>query len=144
MDNESDFSVGYKKPPRETRFKPGHSGNSSGRPKKKSVSVAEAFARELNASISVSEGGKSKKMTKLAAIAKQQINNALKGNHNATALVMKAVEPREIDTDENLFPVLAAMRAIHTSHEIAHPKVTTKPARSSANDKLENDGAEQR
>ena len=144
MDNESDFPVGYKKPPRETRFKLGHSGNPSGRPKKKGITLVDAFARELNASIIVTEGGKSKKMTKLVAIAKQQTNKALKGDHKATELVMKAVEPREIDTKENLFPVLAAMRAIHASHETATPKVTTKPASSGANDKLENDGAEQR
>ena len=37
MDNdESDFPIGYKKPPLETRFKPGQSGNPSGRPKKNS------------------------------------------------------------------------------------------------------------
>ena len=44
MDNdESDFPIGYKKPPLETRFKPGQSGNPSGRPKKKAITLAEAI-----------------------------------------------------------------------------------------------------
>ena len=68
MDNdESDFPVGYKKPPLETRFKPGQSGNPSGRPKKNAITLAEAITRELNTSVTVTEGGKSKKMTKLDA-----------------------------------------------------------------------------
>ena len=107
MDNdESDFPIGYKKPPRETRFKPGQSGNPSGRPKKKAITLAEAIARELNTSVTVTEGGKSKKMTKLDAIAKHQTIKAVQGDHKAIAFVMKAVEPRESDTKDNLAPVL--------------------------------------
>jgi hypothetical protein len=138
------FLVGYGKPPHETRFKPGRSGNPGGRPKKKAISLVEAFQRELNASITVTEGGKSRRMPKLVAIAKQQTNKALKGEHRATELVMKIVEPREIDTKENLFPLLTEMRAIHAKHKTANPKVTTEPASSGANDQLESDGAEPR
>ncbi len=29
----SDYKVGFRRPPLETRFKPGHSGNAKGRPK---------------------------------------------------------------------------------------------------------------
>lgn len=34
MRNNSDYEVGYKKPPQHTRFKKGHSGNSVGGPKR--------------------------------------------------------------------------------------------------------------
>lgn len=123
---KSKFRVGYGKPPHETRFKTGKSGNPGGRPKKKAITLVEAFARELNTSIIVTEGGKSKKITKLDAIAKQQTIKAVQCDHKAIALVMKAVEPREIDTKDNLFPVLAAMRAIHARHESAHQNDPTK------------------
>ena len=99
MDNdESDFPIGYKNPPRETRFKPGQSGNPSGRPKKNTITLAEAIARELNTSVTVTEGGKSKKMTKLDAIAKQQTIKAIQRRSQSDShSLIKTVEPREID-----------------------------------------------
>lgn len=33
-ENQKDYEVGYKRPPREHQFKPGQSGNPKGRPKK--------------------------------------------------------------------------------------------------------------
>jgi hypothetical protein len=142
-EKRSKFRVGYGKPPHETRFKPGQSGNPGGRPKNKTITLVDAFARELNASIAVTEGGKSKKMTKLVAIAKQQTNKALKGDHKATELVMKIVEPREIDTKENLSPVVAAMRAIYARHQTANQNVTNDTFSSGSNDNLVNDCGEQ-
>lgn len=52
--------VGYKKPPRHTRFKPGQSGNPNGRPRKK-VTLAESIQKELNTRITVNEGGKQRR-----------------------------------------------------------------------------------
>lgn len=111
---ESEFPVGYKKPPRHTRFKPGQSGNPSGRPRKK-VTLAESIERELNTRITVNEGGKQRRITKLDAIAKQQTNKAVNGDLKAAALLMKAIGPRESDPD-NLSPLVHAMRAIHAKH----------------------------
>jgi hypothetical protein len=82
-------------------------------------------------------------MTKRDAIAKQLTIKAANGDHKATALVMKAVEPREIDTKDDLFPLLAEMRAINARHETGNPFGATKPASPGMNEKLENDGAEQ-
>ena len=116
----------YKNPPRHTRFKPGQSGNPGGRPKKKARTFAESFERELNTRITVNEGGKQRRITKLQAIAKQQTNKAVNGDPKATALVMRAVEPREFEQMDNLSPVLHAMRAIHAKHEVAkHDRDTT-------------------
>ena len=143
MDNgESDFPIGYKKPPRDTQFKPGQSGNPSGRPKKNTITLAEAITRELNTSVTVTEGGKSTKMTKVVLIAKQQMNKALKGEHKATELVMKIVEPREKDTKNNLTPVLQGLFAIHQRHEIADQNDNSKTASSDLNDKVKGDNEE--
>ncbi len=115
-----DKEIGYKKPPRHTRFKPGQSGNPTGRPKKKTTTAAELFERELNTLIIATEGGKAKKITKYQAIAKQQTNRAVNGDHKATALIMRVLEPRESEQRDSLSPVLDAMRAINAKHEIAN------------------------
>jgi hypothetical protein len=143
VDNEeSDVPVGYKKPPRETRFKPGQSGNPSGRPKKKEITLAVAVTRELNTSVTLTEGGKAKKMTKLDAIAIYQTIKAVQGDHKAIAFLLKAVEPRENDTKDDLAPVLQGLRAIHERHELAHRDGDTKTATSELNGKVEEDDGE--
>lgn len=120
MDKErQELAIGYKKPPRHTRFKPGQSGNSSGRPKKKPSTFTESFERELNTSITASENGKPQRLTKLQAIVKQQTNKALNGDPKATTLVMKAVAARQPDPVDSLAPMLREMRAIHAKHETA-------------------------
>jgi hypothetical protein len=143
VDNdESDFPIGYKKPPRETRFKPGQSGNPSGRPKKNTITLAEAFTRELNTSVTVTEGGKSKKMTKIDAIAKHQTIKAVQGDHKALAFLIKTVEPRETDSKDNLAPVLLELRAIHQKHETADQNGNSKTTSSELNDKVKDDDEE--
>lgn len=115
-----EFPVGYSKPPLHTRFQPGQSGNPGGRPKKTSISFTESFNKELNTRILVTEGGKQQRITKRDAIVKQQTNKAVQGDPKAAALVIKAIEQREVDRTDNLSPVLHAMRAIHAQHEMAN------------------------
>jgi len=114
---ELEFSIGYKKPPHHTQFKPGQSGNPNGRPLKKTTNYAELLEKELNSVITASEGGKQRRITKLQAIAKQQTNKAITGDLKAIALVMRALEPRESEQRDALSPVLHEMRAIHAKHE---------------------------
>lgn len=118
---DSEFPVGYGTRPRHTRFKPGQSGNPGGRRRRKSAPLL-GVERELNTRIIVNEGGKPRRLTKLDAIVKQQTNKALQGDPKATALVMKAVEPRQFDPGDTLSPVVQAMRAIHAKHELANQK----------------------
>ena len=61
----SQYPVGYKKPPCQTQFKPGRSGNAKGRPKG-SKNFATVFADELGAPIEVTEHGRRKRITKRA------------------------------------------------------------------------------
>jgi hypothetical protein len=117
MDDGQNSTSGYKRPPRHTQFQPGRSGNPHGRPKKKGATFAESIEKELSTLITVVEGGKRQRITKLHAIVKQQTNKAVSGDPKATALVMSALERRDYDALDTLAPVLQAMRAIHTKHE---------------------------
>ena len=73
-------TVGYKKPPEESRFKPGTSGNPSGRPKG-AVSFRADFAAEL--AELVSEGH-----TKSRAIVKNLVSEAMSGDAKAAMAVI--------------------------------------------------------
>jgi Family of unknown function (DUF5681) len=50
------YRIGYKKPPRETRFKPGESGNPGGKPKA-SKNRTTLLLTELDTKVAISEGG---------------------------------------------------------------------------------------
>ncbi|MFN3890735.1 MAG: DUF5681 domain-containing protein [Beijerinckiaceae bacterium] len=57
-----DYEVGYGRPPKASRFKPGQSGNRKGRPKG-SLSMSTLVGRELDRKVTVRIGGKLRTMT---------------------------------------------------------------------------------
>ena len=77
--NGTDYAVGYKHPPLHTRFKPGVSGNPSGRPKD-SRNLKTLLQAILNEQISLQEGTQSRKISKAEAIMRRLIIGALKGD----------------------------------------------------------------
>src|SRR5215472_11830443 len=85
--DDSKYPVGYKKPPRQTQFKPGQSGNAKGRPKG-SKNCKTVFEKELRTPIPVTENGKRKKISKLEAIIKHTVNKAAGGDPKATVVVL--------------------------------------------------------
>jgi len=98
MDEPGDgYDVGYGKPPRETQFSKGVSGNPKGRPKG-SKNIATRFNEIASGLITVTEGGKTRTMTRLDAVLYQQMNSALKGDHRAikeTLLMQRNFEDQE-------------------------------------------------
>jgi hypothetical protein len=105
-DNEGDYEVGYGKPPRDTRFKRGQSGNPRGRPpgaKNLSTLLNEA----LNELVVVTENGGRRKISKRQATFKQLVNQAAKGNWRALKLlvdILQDIERRtEPQTEESSF-----------------------------------------
>jgi hypothetical protein len=78
-------------PPKDTRFKPGQSGNPKGRPKG-SCNLKTKVLQQLRQSVTVMKGGKPVKMTKVDVIANQMVDGSMKGDHKATVLVMKIDE----------------------------------------------------
>lgn len=79
-------SVGFRRPPRHTRFKKGRSGNPRGRPKG-TLNVATTLRKALSAPVKVTERGKSKTMTKLDVAIQQQTNKAAAGDGRALKLL---------------------------------------------------------
>lgn len=71
--------VGYGKPPKAFQFKPGQSGNPSGRPKRKK-NLATLTQELLDKTISVTERGKVKRMSMKDALLRRILDDALKGN----------------------------------------------------------------
>jgi uncharacterized protein DUF5681 len=76
------YEVGYGKPPKNTRFQKGSSGNPKGRPKG-TPNVATVLARTLREKVVVNENGQRKKITKMQAVVKQLVNQAVSGNSAA-------------------------------------------------------------
>jgi hypothetical protein len=74
--------VGYKKPPKHTRFRPGQSGNPSGR-KKGVANFKTDLAAELAELIVVRENGRERRVSKQRAFVKTLIALAIKGDIRA-------------------------------------------------------------
>lgn len=81
------YDVGYAKPPRHSRFKPGVSGNPRGRSrgaKNSSTIVREA----LTAKVKLKENGRARSMSKLEVSMTQLANKAAGGDLKAIAMVL--------------------------------------------------------
>lgn len=96
-----DYEVGHGKPPKQTQFQKGRSGNPDGRPKasatptKKAASVLKEI---LNKKITVKDGGKTRRITKLEALLETLLNDALRGDKTARRLfVAMARETGELE-----------------------------------------------
>lgn len=87
-DSDDGYRVGPGKPPRHTQFKPGQSGNPTGRPKGK-VNFQAVAERELMRLVTVIEHGKARRRSKQQMVVQSAINRAIKGDHKASELVLR-------------------------------------------------------
>jgi hypothetical protein len=94
MSDEDDYEVGYKQPPKHSRFKPGVSGNPKGRKKQPPEGrdvhkqVQEAFMREVQ----LREGEETRSATKVLALVEKTLADAINGNQKATALAYRMAQ----------------------------------------------------
>jgi len=88
MSNENESGpIGYKRPPVTTQFKPGRSGNPSGRPKKVR-SLKDEVLDELGEVTRIREDGRELEISKARAIAKSLVRAAAGGNMRATTALL--------------------------------------------------------
>jgi hypothetical protein len=74
-ENKGDYEVGYGKPPRDTRFPKGQSGNPRGRPSG-AKNLKTLLSEALNEPVIVTENGGRRKVTKRQAIITQLVNRS--------------------------------------------------------------------
>jgi hypothetical protein len=84
-----EYEVGFGKPPKKSRFKPGISGNPKGRPKRKPSALAGIIGSALSALIEYQERGNTKTTTRHQLNLKMLIERAIKGDLDAADLVLK-------------------------------------------------------
>lgn len=88
------YDVGFAKPPKETQFKKGQSGNPKGRPKGR-ANLATTLEKALLEKVSIVENGRRKSITKLEAAVKQLVNKSAGGDLRAFRMLSALVETGE-------------------------------------------------
>lgn len=95
-----DYEVGYGRPPRHSRFKPGESGNPKGRPKE-ARNLATELELELKSGVTVREDGAARRVSKRKAVAKALVLKAMRGDTRAIAQVADMDERAEAATSSS-------------------------------------------
>src|SRR5215469_12537495 len=85
--SDAAYAVGYGRPPTNTRYKPGQSGNPRGR-RKGRRNVRTVVEETLNQRITIREGDRTRSLTKLELTMLTMVTAAAKGNSKAQALLI--------------------------------------------------------
>lgn len=85
-----DYTVGYGKPPRNSQFSKGQSGNPAGRPKG-TKNLKTDLMEELQERILVREAGGEKQLSKQRALLKSITAKAIKGDTRAANIILSMV-----------------------------------------------------
>jgi hypothetical protein len=97
-DDEKYYEIGYRKPPRQTRFEPGRSGNPRGRPAG-SKNLSSLLSKALDEPVIVVENGRRRRIAKRQAIVTQFVNRSAKGDLKATQLLLAILRDLEGHAD---------------------------------------------
>jgi hypothetical protein len=85
------YTVGYRRPPKETQFKTGKSGNPKGR-RKGSRPVGAVLQDIIQQKVSVTEGDKTRRIPALEVIIRRLTNDAMRSDPRAIKLLLSLVD----------------------------------------------------
>ena len=138
------YEIGYGKPPKRTRFKPGQSGNPRGRPKG-TKNLKTDLAEELGEKIVIREGDETRRVSKQRAVVKTIVAKTLKGDVRSGSL-LTAMMMRLLDTGEGAPESTDAL--LDDEHEILaafvdrlHRDAASSPGATNGDDRREEDPA---
>jgi Family of unknown function (DUF5681) len=97
-EKKGDYEVGYGKPPRDTRFPKGQSGNPRGRPPG-AKNLKTLLSEALNEPVIVTENGGRRKVTKRQAIVAQLVNRSATADFRAIKILLDIVRDIERQTE---------------------------------------------
>ena len=86
-----DYAVGYRRPPKSTRFKPGASGNPKGRPKG-SRPVGAVLQEIIRQKVSVTENGTTRRLPVLEIMLRRLANDAMRGDQRSIKFLLALLE----------------------------------------------------
>ena len=133
--NGAAYKVGYRRPPLHSRFKPGQSGNPSGRPKE-SKNLKGLLHAILNEQIALQDGSGSRKVTKAEAIMRRLIVGALKGDSRDLHALFKLAEQTGQFEEK---PDLTRIERIIVQWESGDPPLAASSAEVPANSQTNRD-----
>ena len=96
MRPDTDYAVGYGRPPQHTRFAKGQSGNPRGRPAG-SKNLVTLLARELDQPVQVVENGRRRNVSKREVMLTQLVNKSIAGDLRATKMINDLMRDHERD-----------------------------------------------
>src|SRR6266487_1566813 len=110
MQPKGGYTVGYAKPPKQTQFKKGLSGNPHGRPrgaKNLATLLCEALDKKIT---TVTESGDRRKITKREAMITQLVNRSAQADLKATLIVLGMMQEIDHSTGGSAGPPPSATR----------------------------------
>ena len=120
--------VGYKRPPVHSRFKPGQSGNPTGRAKGRR-NLKTMFNQILNEQVSLRDGSEVRQVSKMEAVLRRVVVDAVKGDQRRMATEFRLAEPTgHFDDPANpvtrIERVIVSWKSPDTAEESAMPGIS--------------------
>ena len=105
---KGDYEIGYRKPPRGYGFKKGQSGNPRGRPPG-SKNLTTLLNDELNETVTVTENGRRRKITKREAVIKQLVNKSASAEARSLKILLDLMLNLEARARSSAAPITPAV-----------------------------------